>query len=89
MRPAVPERVLRGVGRRVAEIRRDLGQTQEQLAETLDVSVRYVQMVEAGTENLTVETLVKIANVLRVGVADLFAPPTKPKAGPGRPKKSA
>lgn len=63
--------------------------TQEHLAETLDVSVRYVQFVEAGQENLTVETLVKIANGLRAPVADLFAQPTKPKLGPGRPKKSA
>ncbi|MBI2393712.1 MAG: helix-turn-helix transcriptional regulator [Deltaproteobacteria bacterium] len=89
MRSAAPERVLRTLGRRIAELRRDLGLTQEQLAETLGVSVRYVQYVEAGEENLTVQTLVRIANNLRVPVADLFAQPTGPKAGPGRPKKSA
>ena len=86
---AVPERVLRAVGRRVGELRRERGLTQEQLAEILELSVRYVQFVESGEENLTVTTLVKIANGLRVPVADLFAPPTKPKPGPGRPKKSA
>ena len=89
MRAVDPHRVLQGIGRRIAEIRRDSGQTQEKLAEGLEVSVRYIQFVEGGKENLTVETLVKFANFLRVPVIELFTPPTKPKAGPGRPKKKA
>jgi transcriptional regulator with XRE-family HTH domain len=89
MRPADPARVLQGIGRRIAEIRRDRALTQEKFAEALGVSVRYIQFVEAGDENLGVETIVKIANALNVPVIDLFTPPTKPKAGPGRPKKKA
>jgi transcriptional regulator with XRE-family HTH domain len=37
----------------VAERRRAYGLTQEQLAEKLDVSLKYLQRVEAGEENLT------------------------------------
>jgi transcriptional regulator with XRE-family HTH domain len=87
MRAVDPHRVLQGIGRRIAEIRRESGLTQERFAEALGVSVRYLQFCEAGDENLGVETLVKIANALNVPVIELFTPPTKPKAGPGRPKK--
>jgi transcriptional regulator with XRE-family HTH domain len=60
------------VGRRIAQARRARGWTQEYLAERLDVSPRYVQFVEAGKENLTIDSLAKVARVLRVAVADLF-----------------
>jgi transcriptional regulator with XRE-family HTH domain len=89
MRPVDHARVLQGIGRRIAEVRRDRAETQEEFAEGLEVSVRYIQFVEGGKENLTVETLVKFANFLRVPVIELFTPPTRPKAGPGRPKKKA
>ena len=78
--PANPARVLQGIGRRIAELRRDRALTQENFAEALEVSVRYLQFCEAGDENLGVETMVKIANALKVPVIELFTPPTKPKA---------
>lgn len=60
--------------------------TKEALAERLDVSVQYVSRVEKGT-NLTVESLIKIANVLAVGIPDLFTLPTTPPRRRGRPPK--
>ena len=72
MREIDPERVLKDVGRRIAEYRAARGMTQERLAESIGVSVRYIQSVEAGTENLTVRSLVVYANVFRVRVGDLF-----------------
>jgi len=42
-----------------------LAWTQEQLVERLGVSTRYVQSVEAGRENLTLDTLCKFAATLR------------------------
>lgn len=89
MRPVSHDRVLRDVGRRISEIRRARSLTQEQFAEQLDVSVRYIQLVEAGNENLTVETMVKFSNALHVPVATLFERPTAPKTRAGRPKGSA
>lgn len=81
------EKLIANVGRRVAEIRQNSGLSQEKLAERLGLSVQYVSRVELGT-NLTLATLVKLANSLRVPVTELLLP-----AGPdmkvrrGRPRK--
>lgn len=63
-----PARLKRLIGRRVAEARRARGWTQEHLAEQLGVSTRYEQSVEAGRENLTIETLCKLGDALEVSV---------------------
>ena len=63
------------------------GMTQEQFAEkVLRVSLKYAQAVEAGRENLTVESLVKLANKLRLPVARLFEAPETRQVRPGRPR---
>ena len=82
-------RVLEGIGRRIGEERAVSELTQAELAEKLAISVRYLQRVEAGEENLTVDTLVKFAKVLKVAPVDFFATPTQPKPRRGRPRKSA
>lgn len=87
MRLADPKRVLALIGRRVAELRAARELTQEQLAERAEVSARYVQRVEAGTENLTVRTLIKMSNALRVPLAELLVPPSASRARPGRPAR--
>lgn len=71
--PEDPEELVVLVGRRVAELRLKRRLTQETLAERAHVSSRYVQKIEAGEENLTIVTLAKMANALRVSVPDLFA----------------
>ena len=86
MRRQEPERVLKDIGRRVAEIRTGHGMTQERFAEeVLAVSLKYLQAVEAGRENLTVVSLVKLANLARVRVADLFTAPATRAIRRGRP----
>ena len=87
MRPYSAEAVVKSVGRRIAELRRDRGLTQEQLATTLGVTAQWVSTVERGT-NLTVYTLVKLANVFRVPPAKLFVTPRPDSRTikPGRPK---
>ena len=74
------------VGRRVGEIRAERGLTQEQLAEMLDVTLRHLQAVEGGSENLTVKTLASFPTALDVGIAVLFEPPQTPRPKRGRPK---
>jgi transcriptional regulator with XRE-family HTH domain len=83
---AATRQTLKKVGRRVADLRRARPLTQEQFAEELDVSVRYVQFVEAGAENLTIDTLVKLAAVLKVPLVELFAEPGPPR-GPSTAKR--
>ena len=65
-------RLKRHVAARIAEIRRTQGWTQEVLAERLGVSLRYMQSVEAGTQNLTLETIAKVATALRISAVQLF-----------------
>lgn len=82
-----PRRVVDDFGRRVAELRRLKDWTQQDLAERWGVSLSYVQLVEAGRENLTIESLALLAGVLRTRPAALLEPPrARPPRRPGRPK---
>lgn len=86
MRSLDADRVIRGLGRRVAELRVKAGSTQEELAERMKLPVKYLQRIESGAQNLSVRTLVRFANSLGVPMAELFTPPAsfrRPK--PGRP----
>jgi transcriptional regulator with XRE-family HTH domain len=96
VRPEDPARLKRNVGRRIAELRRRAGLSQDKFAEVLgNSSVKYVQRVERGVENLTLETMVKLVNALRARTADLFrtpraARPAVPseRAAPARPRRA-
>ena len=57
---------LRRLGERVREQRRSRGLTQEALAETLDLSVAYVSLIERGGRNPPYTTVVAIARALGV-----------------------
>jgi len=80
--------VLRDLGSRIRELRRAQGLTQEELSERLGMLAPNYARIEQGRMNTTVETLVRIAKALKVGVADLFAKPKTKKASVGRPRKS-
>jgi transcriptional regulator with XRE-family HTH domain len=67
--------VLRDVGRRVAELRRALDLTQEAAAERLGMHPANYARIEQGRQNVTVETLVRVASVCKVSVAELFVVP--------------
>jgi transcriptional regulator with XRE-family HTH domain len=69
-----PESVARDIGRRIAELRRERGLTQEQLAVKLGTTFQWLAQVEHG-RNATIYTLVKMANALRVPLATLLTPP--------------
>ena len=62
------------LGQRISRVRRERGWTQEQLAERLGVSVRYLQAVEAGEENLTIDSLTQLALRLDLSLGDLDRP---------------
>ena len=89
MREIDPDRVLRGVGRRVAEFRRERGYTQEVFAERAGVSLKFIQRVEGGRENLTVRSLTRFASLLQVAVAELFGEPRSRTVRKGRPPAPA
>lgn len=87
MKQVDSKRLQAEVGRRIAELRQGRGLTQEQLAEQASVTTRYVQSVEGGSENLTLETIAKLATILEARPIELFEPPATSKPRPGRPKK--
>jgi transcriptional regulator with XRE-family HTH domain len=76
------------VGRRLAELREARGLSQQDLADEMDVTMRYIQSVEHGSQNLTLRSLAGWASILQVPVAELFASPSTRKRRPGRPKRS-
>ena len=84
-----PDEAVRAFGRRVAEVRHERAWTQEQLAERAEVSVRYIQHIEQGRQNLTIRSAVRLAWVLRVQLGELFQAPRRGKPPKGRPRSRA
>jgi transcriptional regulator with XRE-family HTH domain len=64
---------LRRLGERVREQRRSRGLTQEALAESLDLSVAYVSLIERGGRNPPYTTVVAIARALGVAPSQIVA----------------
>jgi transcriptional regulator with XRE-family HTH domain len=58
----------KALGKRIREERLKLKLTQEQLAESIDVSNSYVGQIERGERSVTLDTLVRIVNRLGVTV---------------------
>jgi DNA-binding XRE family transcriptional regulator len=79
-------RALKDIGRRIAEARAERGLTQEAFAEqVLGVSLKYLQHLEAGRENLTVASLVSLAERIGWPLPALFEPPRSREVRRGRP----
>ncbi len=70
-RPDLPP-TLAKLGRRVRELRAARQLTQEELARRAQLDPKHVQTIEAGDSNLTVSTLLGLANALGCTVSDLF-----------------
>lgn len=64
--------VLRKLGERVRTLRRHRGLTQEDLAESLDLSVAYISLIERGGRNPPFTTVVAIARALGVTTNEVF-----------------
>ncbi|MBK8170543.1 MAG: helix-turn-helix transcriptional regulator [Sandaracinaceae bacterium] len=80
---------MRNIGRRVAEHRRAHEWTQAALAERLGVTSEYLQRIEAGRENLSIRSLVEIANGLGDRIAALLEEPvSRSVRRAGRPPKT-
>lgn len=67
------KKYLQAFGKRLAEVRKSRGLTQEELAEMLDISAVSVTYLETGRRWPRLLTLHRIAKALKVSVADLFA----------------
>jgi transcriptional regulator with XRE-family HTH domain len=88
VRPLDPERVCANVGRRIAELRKERGLTQEEFSVRLGTSFQWVSQLEGG-RNITLHSLARIANALRVSLEELIALPKSPSRSRrvGRPRR--
>lgn len=60
------------LGKRVRDLRKKKGLTQERLAEMAGVDVKYLGGIERGTENPTIATLDKLAEALSVKIHQML-----------------
>jgi transcriptional regulator with XRE-family HTH domain len=88
VRATDPDRLMRDLGRRLAELREERALTQEALAEEAGFSTKYLQRLEAGRENLSLRSLVRLANLLKAPVVRLLDPPRVRRVRKGRPPKA-
>lgn len=73
----------KALGSRVAQLRKGLGLTQVQLAETLGISQQMVASYEVGRRRIPVSMLPVLAQALAVQVDDLLGHMTKTRAKRG------
>ncbi|HEY0193857.1 MAG TPA: helix-turn-helix transcriptional regulator, partial [Kofleriaceae bacterium] len=65
--------VQRVLGRRIRLLREDHRLSQQQLADQLHLSQRYISELERGTKTPSLDTLVRIAHVgFQIPIAELF-----------------
>ena len=60
------------VGKRIKELRNNLGISQEELGFRSGVHRTYIASLEVGKRNISVATLEKIVNALEVSFSDFF-----------------
>ena len=60
------EKLLKEIGVRINARRKELGLTQEELAERMEVSIQMISNVELGKKAIRPENLVKLCNALNV-----------------------
>lgn len=60
------EELLRQMGKRINARRKELGLTQERVAEYMDVSIQMISNLELGRKAIRPENLVKLCTVLKV-----------------------
>ena len=61
------------IGKNLQKLRRSHGFTQEKLAELIDCSARYISDIEQDKSKPSYENLVKICNVYKIGLDDIFS----------------
>lgn len=64
---------LRQFGQRIAELRKEKGLTQEQLADIIEVHRTYIGFIEQGKRNPTIVNIYKIAKALKTSLKEIFS----------------
>ena len=62
----------KSLGKKIQRKRKDLGLTQDELAEKVGISLTYMGFIEQGRYAPSLEVLNKIAKALKIPLSDLF-----------------
>lgn len=54
------------IGKRIQGRRKQMGLTQEQLADKMDVSIQMVSNLERGNKSVRIENLIKLSEILNI-----------------------
>jgi transcriptional regulator with XRE-family HTH domain len=76
------ENLQRSLGRRIRELRSKNGWTQEQFAEFCGLHRTYLGHVERGEKNVSLSTVLRVANALGVRTSSLLGGSEKGRAAP-------
>ena len=60
------------IGKIIQEIRKSNGDTQEKLAEKIEVSVRYISDIEQDRAKPSYEILIRFCNLYKIGMNQIF-----------------
>lgn len=60
------------VGKRIQALRKEHKMTQQQLAEAIDISEKYLSNIETGKDICSIHVILNIANLLDASVDDLL-----------------
>ena len=63
---------LKIIGQKIVELRKEQGMTQEDLCGIAEIDRSYLSEIENGKENISIKTLVKIADALECELSDLI-----------------
>ncbi|MBI4849710.1 MAG: helix-turn-helix transcriptional regulator [Nitrospirae bacterium] len=63
----------RKLGQRIRELRKSAGITQEELGERAELNYKFIGELERGQVNVSLDSIVRIAEALRVKIGDLFS----------------
>lgn len=68
----VMENARKELGKKIREIRKIKGFTQEELGEKANLNYKFIGELERGKVNVSLDSLVKISHALEIYIGDLF-----------------
>jgi transcriptional regulator with XRE-family HTH domain len=68
------------IGQNVYRLRMKVGMTQTQLADFADLSTRYIQKIEHGEANITVEVVEKLVAIFKCHLTDIVGQIGQPES---------
>lgn len=66
------DEIYKKIGSNIKKYRKELGLTQQQLADRLDMSLNFIGKIEVGYDHPSLYTLIDISNNLEIPLKDLF-----------------